>query len=138
MPASTPKSARAKGAAKHYNMMLGLPAVSIPVPLYIFWLLLLACVVQVSSSPCNPCEIHVTSDPHTGRLSASPSTKPLPSLSIVWARYYATYEQEGWDRLEISAVPDVPVSDSIKAAAAGYAEGHLHASRVYDYWTNYR
>ena len=101
-------------------------------------LLFLAGNARGSTSPCNPCEIHVTADPATGRLSASPATKPLPSLSIVWARYYATYEQEGWDRLEISAVPDVPVSDSIKAAAAGYAEGHLHASRVYDYWTNYR
>lgn len=100
--------------------------------------LLVAGLAQGSSSPCNPCEIHVISDPHTGRLAASPATRPLPSLSIVWARYYSTYEKEGWDRLEISAVPDIPVSEGIKAAAAGYAEGHLHARRVYDYWTNYR
>lgn len=120
-------------------------------------IVMFACFATTWSSQkviaCNPCEIQVIHDHsssmggHSGRLSVrahsrtpvdpvSPVTSPAEN--IAWARYWSTYEVDGWDRLEVAAVPDVPVPDSLKAMAVGYAEGHLQYRRVYDYWTNYR
>ena len=82
-----------------------------------------------------------------GYTSFHISPTPPPALpltkNIVWAKYWDTYENEGWDKLEISVVPtpssSAPmISDSIKARATGYAEGHLQANLAYQYWTNYR
>ena len=42
------------------------------------------------------------------------------------------------DRIEISSLAAVPVPDSVKARAAGYAEGQLHWNRIADYWHNYK
>ena len=78
--------------------------------------------------------------PHLPHAAARPSTK-----NIVWARYWDTYEKEGWDKLEVVAQPAAApsssapmISDSVKARATGYAEGLLQANRAYQYWTNYR
>ena len=100
------------------------------------------------AASCNPCVIHVVYDSSDGydiggKLSVHHVSKgdyknPPPGENIAWARYWSTYEAEGWDRLEVAAVPEVPVSESLKALAVGYAEGHLQHSRVFDYWTNYR
>ncbi|KAG1673709.1 hypothetical protein FOA52_010578 [Chlamydomonas sp. UWO 241] len=48
------------------------------------------------------------------------------------------YKVTGWDRLEVAALKAVPLSNSIKARAVGYAEGVLTADSVMDYWENYR
>ena len=103
----------------------------------------------VTPPSCNPCEVAVRADgrgrlhivPHLPHAAARPSTK-----NIVWAKYWDTYENEGWDKLEISVVQPAAtpsssapmISDSIKARATGYAEGHLQANLAYQYWTNYR
>ena len=108
-------------------------------------------------SACNPCEIVITvrdRDPNDTRpkFTAWPKSQLSdPGENVAWARsggsgpqpcarshallpsdlhlrYWASYESQGWDRLEIAAVPGGPMHDSIKAAAVGYAEGHLQVS----------
>jgi hypothetical protein len=40
--------------------------------------------------------------------------------------------------LEVSVIASIPIPDTLKAKAVGYAEGQLQADRVFDYWTNYK
>ncbi len=64
--------------------------------------------------------------------------KPRIESALCLLRYWRTYERDGWDVLEIAAFAPIPLPDSIKARAAGYAEAHFQADRIFDYWTNYR
>eukprot|EP00195_Chlamydomonas_chlamydogama_P006390 CAMPEP_0202898474 /NCGR_PEP_ID=MMETSP1392-20130828/6989_1 /ASSEMBLY_ACC=CAM_ASM_000868 /TAXON_ID=225041 /ORGANISM="Chlamydomonas chlamydogama, Strain SAG 11-48b" /LENGTH=648 /DNA_ID=CAMNT_0049584415 /DNA_START=109 /DNA_END=2053 /DNA_ORIENTATION=- len=88
-------------------------------------------------------QLSVTGSLQVTQLPSGLSDEQLQRLldaepNLVWARYWPTYESIGWDRLEISVIPAIPLSNSIKARAAGYAEGHFQADRIYDYWLNYR
>ncbi|GAX78296.1 hypothetical protein CEUSTIGMA_g5738.t1 [Chlamydomonas eustigma] len=107
------------------------------------FMLLLFVFKGSTSDACNPCDllVYVGSGDRlrAKRTFQNPQDLQIfPSENIVWARYWRTYEDEGWDALEISVIASIPIPDTLKAQAAGYAEGQLQADRIFDYWTNYR
>jgi hypothetical protein len=62
---------------------------------------------------------------------ASHLSRTYPSSNVGWAWYDDSYDEEGWDRLEVRIDDSAPFPNIVKARAAGFIEGNIQGPAAY-------